>query len=69
MRTLSLPEDVAEALEAFRRAKGRRWRQELLRLLRQEEAKGLLLQEVEALRREAMAKGLGEEEVRRRLED
>jgi|GEM_PF-159220 len=69
MRTLSLPEDVAEALEAFRRAKGRRWRRELLRLLRQEEAKGLLLQEVEALRREAMAKGLGEEEVRRRLED
>ena len=41
MRRIALPEDVAEALERFRRARGRGWRKALLHLAVEEERKAL----------------------------
>ncbi|KHG65384.1 hypothetical protein QT17_06810 [Thermus sp. 2.9] len=67
MRSVALPEDVAEALERFRRARGRGWRKALMDLLTQEERKALA-QLVWELRATAASQGLTEEEVARRLE-
>ncbi|GAB5603347.1 hypothetical protein FJNA_18730 [Thermus sp. FJN-A] len=67
MRRVGLPEDVAEALERFRHARGRGWRKALFHLLVQEERKALV-QLVEELRATAASQGLTEEEVARRLD-
>ena len=67
MRRIALPEDVAEALERFRRARGRGWRQAPLHLA-VEEARKALARLVWELRATAASHGLTEEEVARRLE-
>lgn len=67
MRRIALPEDVAEALERFRRARGRGWRKALLHLAVEEERKALA-RLVWELRATAASHGLTEEEVARRLE-
>ena len=67
MRRIALPEDVAEALERFRRARGRGWRRALLRRGVGEE-RNALARVVWALRATAASHGLTEEEVARRLE-
>ena len=63
MRRIALPEDVAEALERFRRARGRGWRKALLHLAVEEERKALA-RSVWELRATAASHGLTEEEVR-----
>lgn len=64
MKTVALPEDVAQALEKFRKARGRRWRRDLIELLTGAEDPR---EEVRLLLREVRSLGLTEEEVYRRL--
>ncbi|WP_135257018.1 hypothetical protein [Thermus caldilimi] len=64
MKTVALPEDVAQALEKFRKAWGRRWRRNLIELLAGAKDP---CEEVRLLLREVRSLGLTEEEVYRRL--
>ncbi|PZA07276.1 MULTISPECIES: hypothetical protein [unclassified Meiothermus] len=68
MRSVTLPNSVAEALERFKKERGRGWSRELISLLRAELEREQARQELGSLLREIRAQsGLSEREVYQKL--